>query len=63
MEPTMFLVFILGPVVLLVLVFLVKRGRRARNAVLRITPLGGYDTGVRSAYRTPGRWFRPSRTL
>lgn len=26
-------------------------------------PLAGYDTGVRSAYRTPARFFHNRRTL
>ncbi len=36
------------------------RKLRARRLLTR-TPLAGYDTGFRSAWRTPGRWLRPHR--
>lgn len=36
------------------------RKLKARRAMTR-TPLAGYDTGVRSPWRTPGRFFKPHR--
>ena len=39
-----------------------SRHRRIRlRRKLTRAPLAGYDTGLRSPWRTPGRWFRPHR--
>jgi hypothetical protein len=35
-----------------------RRGRRLRKLA---SPLAGYDTGTRSAWRTPGRFFKPHK--
>lgn len=37
-----------------------RSGRKTRRQ-LRTTPLAGYDTGVRSPRRVPGRFFTPTR--
>lgn len=44
----------------LLAVFLRRRKLKVRKALVR-APLAGYDTGVRSPWRTPGRFFRPHR--
>ena len=46
---------------LVVVLFIVWRRHRAR--VNAPGPLAGYDTGVRSPYRTPARLFKNRRTL
>jgi len=45
-----------------VLIAVLTRGRKLklRRQLVR-TPLAGYDTGVRSPWRTPGRRGRPHR--
>lgn len=47
----------------LVLLFVLLRARRhgKDKKHLRTTPLAGYDTGVRSPRRVPGRYFTPHR--
>lgn len=45
-----------------VLLAVLLRHRRLKGLrALTRTPLAGYDTGVRSPWRTPGRFFRPHR--
>ena len=58
-EGVLVMFFLLGGVVLVVL-FVLWRRRRASEAP---GPLAGFDTGVRSAYRTPARFFHNRRTL
>lgn len=46
---------------LFVVLFVVWRRWRAANGPAG--PLGGYDTGVRSPYRSPARLFHNRRSL
>jgi hypothetical protein len=51
--------------VLLIVAVVLAVGTRHRKIKLRKQlvrgPLAGYDTGVRSPWRTPGRFFKPHR--
>lgn len=45
-----------------VLLAVLLRGRKIKRAKdLVRSPLAGYDTGVRSPWRTPGRFGKPHR--
>lgn len=48
---------------LFVCLFIVWRRHRKGVGKDAVGPLAGYDTGVRSAYRTPARLFKNRRTL
>lgn len=45
--------------VLLAVVVRHRRRLKVKNMVFQ--PLAGYDTGVRSPWRTPGRFIKPHR--
>lgn len=51
--------FCLGFGVLLAVLARYRRRVKVKNLVF--APLAGYDTGVRSPWRTPGRFFKPHR--
>lgn len=40
---------------------LVQRRARRKGRVQLAAPLAGYDTGVRSPWRTPQRFFKPHK--
>lgn len=44
-----------------VLAFVTRRRRHLVKRKLTRGPLAGYDTGVRSAFRTPGKFIRQNR--
>jgi hypothetical protein len=44
-----------------VLAFLLRKVKLRKKRKLAASPLPGYDTGVRSPWRTPVRFFKPHR--
>ena len=48
-------------VVAVVLAFVMRRRKFRRRRKLVLAPLAGLDTGVRSPWRTPGRFIKPHR--
>lgn len=52
-----------GLMLLVALTWLAVRtlSRRRRKRLGLLTPLAGLDTGVRSPWRTPGRFFKPHK--
>jgi hypothetical protein len=53
----LWLMFVAG----VVLAFLMRRRKIGKLRAMTRSPLAGYDTGVRSPWRTPGRFFKPHR--
>lgn len=44
-----------------VLAVLARHRKRVKTKNMVFGPLAGYDTGVRSPWRTPGRFVKPHR--
>lgn len=55
------MIVVFAVLLLVVMWFLVRRHRRRANADAAVRPLAGIDTGFRSAYSAPGRFFRHRR--
>ena len=48
-------------VVAVVLAIATRKMKRRKRKKLTLAPLAGYDTGVRSPWRTPARFFKPHK--
>jgi hypothetical protein len=54
------MVWVCLPIAVL-LAFLMRKRKLRRKRKLVVAPLAGYDTGVRSPWRVPVRFFKPHR--